>query len=160
MARYLRRVWTRDQSCHRISQRPVVISSGKRHAIAWTPLDGLGVDGRFGCSGHTVAGGHRSRLAAKLIRLDSGHSSTITVPRPPVTRSLNESLRLAKFSDTDRGIVIRGGQSICVPVGQRPELVPKYIGLAKYHRALKEKYEHAALDPRLPVEPDPAPPVP
>ncbi len=71
-----------------------------------------------------------------------------------------EFARLAKFSDTDRGIVIRGGQSICVPVGQRPELVPKYIGLAKYHRALKEKYEHAALDPRLPVEPDPAPPVP
>ncbi len=66
--------------------------------------------------------------------------------------------RLAQFSDTDRGIVIRDGQRICVPVGRRPELVPKYLELAKYHRALKEKYERATLHPRLPIEPDQTPP--
>jgi len=69
-----------------------------------------------------------------------------------------ECARLAQFSNTDRGIVIRDGQSVCVPVAQRPELVPKYLQLAKYHRALKEKYEHAALHPRRPIEPDPTPP--
>jgi hypothetical protein len=68
--------------------------------------------------------------------------------------------RLSKYSDDSHGIAIRGGQLIHIPNGQDPELVSKYLELAKYHGALREKYENAAWNPRLLVEPDPPPPEP
>jgi len=65
---------------------------------------------------------------------------------------------LSKFSDRSHAIVNRGGRPFHVPIGQRPELIPKYLELAKYHGALRRKYESAAWHPSLPVEPDPPPP--
>ena len=62
--------------------------------------------------------------------------------------------RLAKFSDSDRAITRRNGKLICIAVAQRPEVMPKYLELVSYHRALKEKYKRAALQPRLPTEPE------
>jgi hypothetical protein len=45
-----------------------------------------------------------------------------------------------------------------VLIAQRPELIPKYLELAKYHGALRRKYEDAEWNPRLPVDPDPPEP--
>jgi hypothetical protein len=71
-----------------------------------------------------------------------------------------ELSRLSEFADRSHAIVNRGGRPIHVPIGQRPELIPKYLELAKYHGALRQKYESAAWHPSLPVEPDPPPPEP
>ncbi len=71
-----------------------------------------------------------------------------------------EFSRLSEFADRSHAIVNRGGRPIHVPIGQRPELIPKYLELAKYHGALRRKYESAAWNPSLPVEPDPPPPDP
>jgi hypothetical protein len=68
--------------------------------------------------------------------------------------------RLSEYSDISHGIAIRGGRSVHIPVGQRPELIPRYLELAKYHGTLRRKYEDAEWHPRLPVEPDPPAPEP
>jgi hypothetical protein len=69
-----------------------------------------------------------------------------------------EFSRLSEFSDRSHAIVGPGGQHLHVPIGQPPELIPKYLELAKYHGALRRKYQDAAWHPSLPVEPDPPPP--
>lgn len=69
-----------------------------------------------------------------------------------------EFSRLSEFSDRSHAIANRGGHRIHVPAGQRPDLIPKYVEPAKYHGALRRKYESAAWHPSLPVEPDPPPP--
>lgn len=71
-----------------------------------------------------------------------------------------EFSRLSEFADRSHAIVNRGGRPVHVPIGQRPELIPKYLELAKYHGVLRRKYESAAWHPGLPVEPDPSPPDP
>ncbi len=63
--------------------------------------------------------------------------------------------RLSEYSDTSHGTTASGGQRVHFPIRQRPELIPKYVGLAKYHEAPRRKYENAAWHPWLPVEPDP-----
>jgi hypothetical protein len=68
--------------------------------------------------------------------------------------------RLSKFSDDRYMIAIRGGQLVHIPIAQRPELVPKYLELAQYHDALREKYENTTWHHRRAVEPDPPPPDP
>jgi hypothetical protein len=69
--------------------------------------------------------------------------------------------RMSEFSASSHGIAIREGQLIHIPNGQDAALVPNYVELARYHRALRDKYESAAWRPRLPVEPDPPePPLP
>jgi hypothetical protein len=69
-----------------------------------------------------------------------------------------EASRLSEISETSHAIVMRHGHATHAPVAQRPELVPRYLELAKYYGALRRKYEEAALHPRLPVEPDPPQP--
>jgi hypothetical protein len=71
-----------------------------------------------------------------------------------------EFARLSESSNSSHGIAIRDGRLVHIPIGQRPDLIPKYLELAKYHGALKRKYENAAWHPSLPVEPDPSPPGP
>jgi hypothetical protein len=69
---------------------------------------------------------------------------------------------LSKFQEFSKahGSAIRDGQLVHFLVGQRPELIPRYRELSKYHGALRRKYENAAWHPRLPVEPDPPEPEP
>ena len=50
---------------------------------------------------------------------------------------------LSKFSGEGRMYFIREGGLVHMPTGQRPELVPKYQKLAKYHGALRQKHEYA-----------------
>jgi hypothetical protein len=69
-----------------------------------------------------------------------------------------EFSRLSQYSDSSHGLGIRAGQRVHIPIRQRPELIPKYRELARYHAALGRKYEDAARHPRLPVEPDPPEP--
>ena len=71
-----------------------------------------------------------------------------------------EFSRLSEFADRSHAIVNRRGRPVHVPIGQRSELIPKYLELAKYHGALRRKYESAAWHPSLPAEPDPLPPDP
>jgi hypothetical protein len=66
--------------------------------------------------------------------------------------------RLAEYSDSSHGVAIRSGRLVHLPIAQRPELVPRYLALAKYHRELRRKYEDAAWHPRRPVVPDPPEP--
>jgi hypothetical protein len=67
---------------------------------------------------------------------------------------------LSEYSERSHGSTTRGGQLVHFPLRQRPELIPKYLELARYHGALRQKYEDAAMRPRFPVEPDPLPPEP
>jgi hypothetical protein len=39
---------------------------------------------------------------------------------------------LAVYSDSSHAIGIRGDQRVDIPIRQRPELIPKYLELAKY----------------------------
>ena len=71
--------------------------------------------------------------------------------------------QLSKYQDffKSHATVVRGGRLGHMLNPQLPELVPGYVELAKYHGSLKEKYEHDADHPRLPVALDPPePPVP
>lgn len=71
--------------------------------------------------------------------------------------------RLTRYQDFNKshGSMIQGGHYTHILNPQLPELVPKYLELVKYHGSLREKYERAALNPRLPVAPDPpSPPEP
>jgi hypothetical protein len=74
-----------------------------------------------------------------------------------------EFARLAKYQAFSKahGTTISDGQVVHIPISQRPELVPRYLELSKYHGSLKTKYAGAASQPRIPVAPDPpAPPEP
>jgi hypothetical protein len=68
--------------------------------------------------------------------------------------------RLSEYSDKGHMLATRGGQRVHIPIVQRDELIPKYQELAKYHGALRQKYEYARWHPWLPLEPDPPPPEP
>src|SRR5438552_9115564 len=39
--------------------------------------------------------------------------------------------RLSEYSDSSHGVAIRGGRLVHLPIAQRPELVSKYLELAK-----------------------------
>jgi hypothetical protein len=69
-----------------------------------------------------------------------------------------EFARLSEYQGKSHMIASRGGKRVHIPIGQRPDLVLKYRELTEYHGALRDKYEHAAWHPSLPVEPDPPPP--
>src|SRR5262245_34428060 len=66
--------------------------------------------------------------------------------------------RLSEYSDDSHGVAIRGGRLVHEPIAQRPEVVRTYLELAKYHGALRRKYEEAASHPRVPVAADPPKP--
>jgi hypothetical protein len=72
----------------------------------------------------------------------------------------DEFSHLSEYSDRSHGSTIRGGELVHFPLRQRPELIPKYLELARYHGALRQKYQDAAMHPSKPVEPDPPPPEP
>src|SRR4051794_38903775 len=75
----------------------------------------------------------------------------------------HEFEQLSNYQDFSKAHLsaFRGGKLVHLLNPQLPELVPKYIELAKYHGSLKEKYERAAANPWLTVIPDaPRPAVP
>jgi hypothetical protein len=67
---------------------------------------------------------------------------------------------LSQFQEFSKahGIAIRDGRLVHTVVGQRPELIPGYLELSNYHGTPRRKYENAAWNPRLSVDPDPPEP--
>lgn len=96
---------------------------------------------------------HRVRLA----KLRSEYSSKAEF-HGALERDFARLTEVQAFSKA-HGTSIREGRTVHFLVAQRPELVPRYLKLSRYHGSLKQKYWRAASYPWLPVSPDPPAPL-